>query len=162
MYVYQPYYQLVYSLFSKPQALTLTIVYNSCCPPSLRFRLLVRPLVQHFVNKREPCPCQFMLVSKLGIIPKAISPSCFVDLLRDEKTEIDLVGPTLPSLKAMLENPPTKDQPEALAGYSGLVHGLLSSCLVNIDEMRYVDPFIFWSIGVSPALKGGDRGLYQR
>jgi hypothetical protein len=68
------------------------------------------------------------------------------DLLKDEKTGVDLVSPTLPALKTMLENPPSKDQPEALAGYAGLVHGLFSSCLVNIDEMRCAEnpPVMFW------------------
>lgn len=60
------------------------------------------------------------------------------ELLKEEKSEIDMAGPTLQSLKAMLDNPPSKLQTEALSRYSRLVHGLLSACLVNIDDMRYV------------------------
>lgn len=54
-----------------------------------------------------------------------------VELLKDESTEIDLVGPTLPALKSLLEFP---QQDKAL--YARLVHALLSACLLNIDEMR--------------------------
>ncbi len=54
-----------------------------------------------------------------------------VELLKDESTEIDLVGPTLPALKSLLEFP---QQDKAL--YTRLVHALLSACLLNIDEMR--------------------------
>jgi len=55
------------------------------------------------------------------------------DLLKDESSEIDLVSPTLPALKALL-NLPSGDKDR----YSGLVHALLSATLLNIDAMRYV------------------------
>lgn len=58
------------------------------------------------------------------------------DLLKNEKSEIDLTSPTLQSLKGILEHPP--NQGDALVHFGKLVHGLLSSCLVNVDEMRYV------------------------
>lgn len=48
-----------------------------------------------------------------------------------------MAGPTLQSLKALLDNPPNKLQENALSRYSRLVHGLFSACLVNVDEMRY-------------------------
>jgi HEAT repeat-containing protein 5 len=57
------------------------------------------------------------------------------ELLKEEKSEVDLAGPTLQSLKSMLENYPGKGD-ESLGRYSQLVHGLFSACLVNVDEMR--------------------------
>jgi hypothetical protein len=52
--------------------------------------------------------------------------------LKDEKSEADLAGQTLQSLKLILE-PPSLVSPD----YPRLVHGLLSGCLINIDEMQY-------------------------
>jgi hypothetical protein len=57
------------------------------------------------------------------------------DLLRDETSEIDFVGPTLPVLKSLLTPGPTHEVTEF---FQRIVHGLLSSCLLNIDEMRSV------------------------
>jgi hypothetical protein len=57
------------------------------------------------------------------------------DLLRDETSEIDFVGPTLPVLKSLLTPEPTYKVTEF---FQRVVHGLLSSCLLNIDEMRSV------------------------
>lgn len=62
---------------------------------------------------------------------------CFLDLLKDESSEIDLVGPTLPALKGILDLP-TESLTQAQEGYGRLVHGLLSACLLNIDAMRCV------------------------
>lgn len=56
-----------------------------------------------------------------------------VDLLRDETSEVDLVGPTLPALKSLLTPGPNYEVTEF---FQRIVHGLLSSCLLNIDEMR--------------------------
>ncbi|KAF8630901.1 hypothetical protein AX17_005259 [Amanita inopinata Kibby_2008] len=58
----------------------------------------------------------------------------YTELLKDESSEIDLVGPTLPALKSLLEFPTHTSEDQAL--YTRLVHGLLSGCLLNIDEMR--------------------------
>jgi len=57
------------------------------------------------------------------------------DLLRDESSEIDVVGPTLPVLKSLLTPGPTYKVTEF---FQRVVHGLLSSCVLNIDEMRSV------------------------
>jgi hypothetical protein len=57
------------------------------------------------------------------------------ELLKDESSEVDLVGPTLPALKSLLDLP-VDDNPEAEDKFGRLVHGLLSSCLLNVDEMR--------------------------
>jgi hypothetical protein len=59
-----------------------------------------------------------------------------IDLLKDEVTDIDLVGPTLQSLKKLLEKVPEDDH-ERLK-YEKVVHGLLSACLLNVDAMRSV------------------------
>lgn len=58
-----------------------------------------------------------------------------LDLLKDESSEIDLVGPTLPALKGLLDLPVVSG-PEDQEKYSQLVHSLLSACLLNIDNMR--------------------------
>jgi hypothetical protein len=57
------------------------------------------------------------------------------DLLKDETAEVDLVGPTLPSLKALLEISvlPTAEGKEK---FTRTVHGLVSSCLLSIDGLR--------------------------
>lgn len=59
----------------------------------------------------------------------------FVDLLKDESSEVDLVGPTLPALKSLLSLPYALPQDKETFGQ--LVHALLSACLHHIDEMRY-------------------------
>jgi hypothetical protein len=57
------------------------------------------------------------------------------DLLKDESSEIDLIGPTLPALKILLDLLVIPDQ-EQRERYSRLIHALLSACLLNIDMMR--------------------------
>lgn len=55
------------------------------------------------------------------------------ELLKDETFDADLVGPTLQSLKNMLERPAESSD---VAQFEKVVHGLLSACLINVDEMR--------------------------
>ena len=57
--------------------------------------------------------------------------SLHTDLVKDETSEIDLVEPTFPALKALLNLPvaPGPDNKE-------LIHALLSTCLRHIDGMR--------------------------
>ncbi len=72
-----------------------------------------------------------------GMLNRSIPHRCVlrskVDLLRDETSEIDFVGPTLPALKSLLTHGPNYEVTEF---FQRVVHGLLSSCLLNIDEMR--------------------------
>ncbi|KAI5117719.1 hypothetical protein M0805_001805 [Coniferiporia weirii] len=67
---------------------------------------------------------------------RAVAITIYAELLREEKSELDMAGPTLQSLKAILDEPPKAAQTAAVAQYGKLVHGLFSVCLVNIDEMR--------------------------
>ncbi|PPQ91330.1 hypothetical protein CVT25_003770 [Psilocybe cyanescens] len=66
---------------------------------------------------------------------RGVAALLYNDLLKDESSEIDLVGPTLPALKGLLDLPVGND-PEDKERYSKLVHALLSACLLNIDNMR--------------------------
>ncbi|GBE87132.1 clathrin-coated vesicle protein [Sparassis crispa] len=73
-----------------------------------------------------------------GPVPKeqfrAVAITLYSELLRNETSEVDLVGPTLQSLKTLLEGP--SNLAELEDNYERVVHGLLSACLVNVDEMR--------------------------
>ncbi|KAI1790592.1 clathrin-coated vesicle protein [Ganoderma leucocontextum] len=64
---------------------------------------------------------------------RALAITLYCDLLKDETSELDLVGPTLQALKSLLDRPANLPDPDSK--YGRLVHGLLSACLVNIDEM---------------------------
>ncbi|KAF8074912.1 clathrin-coated vesicle protein, partial [Lyophyllum atratum] len=65
---------------------------------------------------------------------RAVAILLYNELLKDESSEIDLVGSTLPSLKSMLDLPQGAG-PGTHDVYERLLHGLLSSCLLNIDAM---------------------------
>ncbi|KAJ7637580.1 clathrin-coated vesicle protein [Mycena polygramma] len=64
---------------------------------------------------------------------RAVAILLYSELLKDESSEIDLAGPTLTALKSLLDIPTAS--PDAGDRYSRLVHGLISACLLNIDEM---------------------------
>ncbi|KAJ7205156.1 clathrin-coated vesicle protein [Mycena haematopus] len=64
---------------------------------------------------------------------RAVGILLYSELLKDESSDIDLAGPTLTALKSLLDLPTTS--PDAGDRYSRLVHGLVSACLLNIDEM---------------------------
>ena len=72
----------------------------------------------------------------------AVGLHLFGDLLRDETPSMDLAGPTLPVLKMLVEQ--TVSQSAQVPGVGAtaekIVHGLLSACLGNVDDMRYVAP----------------------
>ena len=59
-----------------------------------------------------------------------------IELLKNETSIIDFASPTLPALKSLLDVP--REFKDLSDGYAKLVHGILSACLVNIDQMRLV------------------------
>jgi hypothetical protein len=79
------------------------------------------------------------------------------DLLRDESSVVDVVGPTLPVLKSLLTPGTTYKVTEF---FQRVVHGLLSSCLLNIDEMRsvHVIPQYFHPI-LTPTIRGREGSI---
>ncbi|KAF8558426.1 clathrin-coated vesicle protein [Imleria badia] len=57
----------------------------------------------------------------------------YAELLKDETLDIDLITPTLPAFKSLVSvdcNSRVRDR------YDSLIHGIMSSCLLNVDEMR--------------------------
>ena len=78
----------------------------------------------------------------VGIFPASLQEELFAigfytfsEMLRDETSELDLVGPTLPSLKDLCQRAfrGLKPGSELL---QRAVHGFLSAALQNVDEMR--------------------------
>ncbi|KAF8841000.1 clathrin-coated vesicle protein [Paxillus ammoniavirescens] len=57
----------------------------------------------------------------------------YAELLKDETLDIDLITPTLPAFKSLLI---VEAHPKVRDRYDSLIHGMLSSCLLNVDEMR--------------------------
>lgn len=83
--------------------------------------------------------------------------ACVIGLLKDELSEVDLAGPSLPALKSMLDK---DDPPHGVADekYGRLVHGLLSACLQNIDDMRSISLLTLAGLTLSIVLRSvGDR-----
>jgi len=66
---------------------------------------------------------------------RGVAVLLYTDLLKDETSEIDLVGPTFPALKALL-NLPVAQGSDDKERYNRLIHALLSTCLRHIDGMR--------------------------
>lgn len=66
-------------------------------------------------------------------------PIKFAELLKSENSQVDFAGPTLPSLKLLLDRQPGLKDPNEK--YAKLVHGILSACLLNIDEMGCVSVY---------------------
>ncbi|KAG8693489.1 hypothetical protein FRC08_009083 [Ceratobasidium sp. 394] len=64
---------------------------------------------------------------------RAIALSIYSDLVKDEYSEMDIVGPTLQALRGLLLSDTKAIAKEKM--YSRVVHGLLSACLQNIDDM---------------------------
>ncbi|EJD52751.1 ARM repeat-containing protein [Auricularia subglabra TFB-10046 SS5] len=67
---------------------------------------------------------------------RAVGATLYSAFLKDELSELDLVGPTLPALKALLEVSPGPAVTASNSAYGRVVHGLLSACLLNMEEMR--------------------------
>ncbi|KAF9269100.1 clathrin-coated vesicle protein [Marasmius fiardii PR-910] len=66
---------------------------------------------------------------------RAVAILLYSEILKDESPDIDLAGPTFSSLKSLLDLPPAPSRGSS-ERYQKLIHGLLSDCLRNIDEMR--------------------------
>ncbi|KAJ3575515.1 hypothetical protein NP233_g1065 [Leucocoprinus birnbaumii] len=66
---------------------------------------------------------------------RSVAALLYNDLLKDELSNMDLVSPTFASLKAILSIP-VLQQKDSQERYQQTIHALLSSCLLNIDEMR--------------------------
>lgn len=64
---------------------------------------------------------------------RGIGCMLYGELLKDETSEADLVTPTLPAFRSLLA---VSCHPSVRERYGKLIHGLLSSCLLNVDEMR--------------------------
>ncbi|KAG8840425.1 hypothetical protein FRB91_006107 [Serendipita sp. 411] len=63
---------------------------------------------------------------------RGISITLYSELLKDETSEFDLIGPTLPALRTMLDAPPMTSN--GIESFGKLIHGLISCCLQNIEE----------------------------
>ncbi|KAG9318303.1 armadillo-type protein [Chiua virens] len=57
----------------------------------------------------------------------------YAELLKDETLDIDLITPTLPAFKCLVS---VEAHPRVRDRYDSLIHGILSSCLLDVDEMR--------------------------
>lgn len=57
----------------------------------------------------------------------------YAELLKDETLDIDLITPTLPAFKSLVS---VDSHTRVRDRYDSLIHGILSSCLLNVDEMR--------------------------
>ncbi|GAA5946242.1 hypothetical protein JCM3765_000165 [Sporobolomyces pararoseus] len=68
----------------------------------------------------------------------AIAFHFFSLLLKDEKLEVDLVGPSLPILKALCDRSlrTASEGSSAAITIGKVLNGMMSACLMNIDEMR--------------------------
>ncbi|KXN85058.1 HEAT repeat-containing protein 5B [Leucoagaricus sp. SymC.cos] len=66
---------------------------------------------------------------------RSVATFLYNELLKDETSDIDLISPTFASLKAILSIP-ILNESDSQERFQRSVHALLSSCLLNIDEMR--------------------------
>lgn len=64
--------------------------------------------------------------------------SAYVELLRDETSEVDLAGPTLPILKALCDRGFSPKYGGKLELLPKVVNGMLSASLQNVEDMRCV------------------------
>ncbi|GAA5906312.1 AP-1 complex accessory protein LAA1 [Sporobolomyces salmoneus] len=66
----------------------------------------------------------------------AIAFHFFSLLLKDEKLEVDLVGPSLSILKALCDRSLRSTDEVSASTIGKVLNGMMSACLMNIDEMR--------------------------
>lgn len=74
------------------------------------------------------------MVGQFSFLLRYVVTEIYPEMLRDEVSELDLVGPTLQALKGLLDRPANLPDPDNKFGR--IVHGLLSACLLNVDAMR--------------------------
>lgn len=96
---------------------------------------MVPHLAQALKKILEAFRLRYILVRHCDFFIRGRSDEHAEELLKDETTEVDLVGPTLPALKALLDVT-SGGVPVADVSFSRLVHGLISCCLQNIEETR--------------------------
>lgn len=63
------------------------------------------------------------------------------ELLKDESSDLDLVGPTLPVLKALCDRGFNVSNVKVDL-LPKVVNGMLSACLQNVEDMRLVDSIL--------------------
>lgn len=66
----------------------------------------------------------------------AVAIYLYSELLRDEFSKVDLVGPTLPLLKTLCDRAYAARRPESQT-FPRVINGLLSACIGHIDDMRW-------------------------
>ena len=67
----------------------------------------------------------------------AVAYTFYARLLKDETTEVDAITPTLPIFKTIIERSIAARAPGSDL-ITRIVHGMLSACLTNVDEVRCV------------------------
>lgn len=105
----------------------------------LGFCRLGRPLpfldARRALRYRVPLLLACVSVRLPSFLPLLISSRA--ELLKDETSEVDLVGPTLPVLKALCHRG-FRFQNGELEVLPKVVNGMLSACLRNIEDVRFV------------------------
>lgn len=81
--------------------------------------LFISTLVRAAVIRRADVPCS--------------DPVARTELLRDESSPVDLVGPSLPIVKMLCERGTRQDELEILPK---VLNGVLSACLQNVEGLR--------------------------
>ncbi|KAH7927705.1 ARM repeat-containing protein [Leucogyrophana mollusca] len=103
------------------------VIRHSCRGVSTKLRLITRALATFQVVATA-------VEGDLREDVRGVACMLYSELLKDESSEVDLATPALPALKALLSVPIQSQT--AQDRFDKLVHGLLSSCLLNVDEMR--------------------------
>jgi hypothetical protein len=109
------------------------------------YQSYLRPLRR--TRRRLPFACsRRALCSRLPLLLPYVLPlaqpystlitCCLTVLLKDEKAEVDLAGPSLPVLKTLTDRGLARGAASDVLGK--VINGMLSACMLNIDEVRQV------------------------